>query len=109
MNSGQLEKFQKTAGYLVAKRLSNGEYKLNAHVNGDGGGLFGADVGFFAGKLAVHFIAHSAILIAGACTGPAAPATIASLELTFMPFIESTSNVVGIGSAIVVGTATGPV
>lgn len=38
MNSDQLAQFQRAAGYIVAKRLSNGEYKLRARVNGDGGG-----------------------------------------------------------------------
>lgn len=109
MNSEQLAQFQRAAGYIVAKRLSNGEYKLRARVNGVGGGILGAEVGFFAGKFAVHFVAHGAILIVGACTGPAAPATIAALECTFMPFIEATSNVAAIGTAIVVATATGPV
>lgn len=37
MNPYQLQVFQKTFGFIIAKRLSNGEYKLNTHVNGDGG------------------------------------------------------------------------
>lgn len=37
MNPYQLNTFQKTAGFLIAKRLSNGEYKLDARVKGSGG------------------------------------------------------------------------
>lgn len=37
MNPYQLHKFQEVAGFLIAKRLSNGEYKLDARIKGSGG------------------------------------------------------------------------
>lgn len=72
-------------------------------------GLFGATFGTYAGKFLVHFVAHSAILVAGAMTGPAAPATISALEATFLPTIEAASNVGAIVGGILCATATGPV
>jgi hypothetical protein len=88
---------------------SNGDYIVRPVIELKGGGIGGANVGFFAGKFAVHFVAHSVIAVVSLATGPAAGPTALSLEATFMPWIESTSNIVACGTAILVGTATGPV
>ncbi len=74
-----------------------------------GGGVWGWMAGAYAGKFITHFVCHGAIFIIGGCTGPAAPATIAALELTFLPTIEAASTVVALTCGIVGGVATGPV
>lgn len=90
-------------------KMDNGDYALHAHGRLRGGGAGGATAGVYIGKFAVHFVAHGTILLISACTGPAAPATAASLELTFLPAIEAASNVGAIAGGIIGGVATGPV
>ena len=104
-----LANFLSQDGYVQVQRKSDGQFVLDAQFRLNGGGAGGAAFGCYFGKFVVHFVAHSVILIAGACTGLAAPATITSLELTFLPLIEATSNVVGLGCGIAAGVATGPI
>ncbi len=96
-------------GKFKVSKLDNGEYVVRSHGALKGSGVLGATGGFYFGKFIVHLIGHSAILVAGVCTGPAAPATIAALEATFLPVIEAASNVVGLGCGVAAGVATGPV
>jgi hypothetical protein len=95
-------------GYLKLNRSSDGTYNLDLDFRILGGGTGGATVGFYAGKFATHFVAHGTILVVSSLTGPAAPATAASLEATFLPWIEATSNTIGIGCGILGGIFTGP-
>ncbi|MCL4275979.1 MAG: hypothetical protein KJZ77_19055 [Anaerolineales bacterium] len=95
--------------YISVSQYSNGDYKLKLNGRLNGGGLIGANVGFYAGKFAVHFIGHGTIAIVSACTGPAAAVTAASLEATFLPVIEGASNIVGLAAGIGLSVATGPV
>jgi hypothetical protein len=108
MNREQLKKFQQK-GLISVNQADNGEFSLKAGAKLRGGGPGGATIGAYVGKFLVHFVAHGTILIVGACTGPAAPATIASLEATFLPTIEAASNVGAIAGGIIGGVATGPV
>jgi len=109
-----LGKFIAADNYLKLSELNNVngsvDYKLDACSRLRGGGLTGAWLGAIAGKAVVHFVGHGAILLAGACTGPAMPVTVAALEAALLPtVIEPASNVAAIAGGIAGGVATGPV
>lgn len=96
-------------GLIKVTKCNDGAYVLRQQGNIKGGGAAGATAGAYIGKFLVHFIGHGTILIIGACTGPAAPATIAALEATCLPAIEAASNVGAIAGGVIGGVATGPV
>lgn len=79
MTPEQLDTFQKTAGFLVAKRLSNGEYKLDAHVKGLGGGPYTASLFYWATKTLCYGTALAATGAAVVSTGGAAGAISGAL------------------------------
>jgi len=108
VNKANLAMFMKR-GRLSAHKTNDGTYVLRGHVNGLGGGPTGAMIGSYLGKFTVHFLGHGAMLIAAACTGPAAPATFAALEATFIGPLEAASNVGAVGGMIIGAVATGPV
>lgn len=94
---------------IKVSQLSNNDYKLSLQGGLKGGGIFGANAGFFTGKFLTHLAGHGTILLISACTGPASPAVFAALEATFAAPIEAASNVVGISVGIAGAVATGPV
>lgn len=95
---------------LKLKKFDNGEYRVEAAGGLKGGGILGAWAGSILGKAIVHFVGHGTILLIGACTGPAAPATIYALEAALLPtVIEPASNIAAIGMGVAAGVATGPV
>ena len=96
-------------GYLSVNQMNDGEFSLKAHNRLNGGGVVGAVIGAFVGKAAVSLVGHGAIVIAGALTGPACPATIIVLESWFGPAIELASIKGAIAGGIALGVATGPV
>ncbi|MCX5925173.1 MAG: hypothetical protein NT124_02660 [Candidatus Dependentiae bacterium] len=104
----QLAAFVKQDGRLIVHKIGN-DYGVKMGGNLKGGGIIGANIGFYAGGFLVRFVGHGAILVAAALTGPAAPATAAALEATFLPLIESTALVASAGCAIGLAVATGPV
>ena len=89
--------------------IENGNYKIDALMGLKGGGVFGANFGFWFGKFIVHFLSHGAIAIISAFTGPASYVTALSLEGTFITGIETASNVSAVACGIFFGTLTGPV
>lgn len=89
--------------------LGNGEYAVRPHFGLKGGGVLGANIGFFTAKFIVYFIGHGAIMIVATCTGGAVLPTAAALEGTFLPVIEKISNVAAIGTSIAIAAFTGPV
>lgn len=97
-------------GYLSINKI-NEENQYSLKLNGRllGGGVVGANVGFWIGRLGTSFLGHGAILVAGALTGPAAPATILALEGSFGFYIESTANAAGLAGGILGAVITGPV
>ena len=114
MDAGQLLKFLAAGCKIRASRYSNGDYILRAFVPGKGGGQGGFTVGFWIGKTLVHGAFHSVVIItAGAVSlvaTPAVGAVVAStMESTMLPFVEATSNVIGLGCAIGLAVETGPV
>ncbi len=90
-------------------QLLNGEYKVHACGELKGGGVGGATFGVYAGKLAVSFVGHGALLVVSALAGPAQPAAYLALESTFGAAIEVASTAAAIGCGIAVGVGTGPV
>lgn len=108
ISSEKLEKFL-DVGYVSLSQMSDGQYSLQAHVRGNGGGPGGATAGFYLGKFLTHFVGHGTIFIVACCTGPAFPVTLASLEATFAVPIEAASNVVALGTGIAGAVVTGPV
>lgn len=96
-------------GSFYLNQANTGEYTLKSVANLKGGGIAGAAVGAKLGMFIVHFLGHGAILIAGACTGPAMPATILALEATFGPSIVVAGKAGAIAGGIIGGVSTGPV
>lgn len=98
-----------SVGKIKLSRGNDGSFMCRSHIDGKGGGVLGFWGGFFTGKFVTHFVCHGAILLAGACTGPAAPATIAALEATFFLPIGVAANTVGATTGMALAVATGPV
>lgn len=98
-----------SGGYLKVDRSINGDYKLDYNARLKGGGILGAKIGFWAGKLFVHGLGHLVMFGVSSLTGLAAPATMLALRATFLVPLEAASNVVGLGCGIAAGAATGPV
>lgn len=109
ISKDQLVKILATGAYLSVNKMEENTYslKLNARLNGGGAG--GAVVGFYVGRFLTHFVAHGTILIVSACTGPAAPATFAALEATFLPHIAVAAEAGALAGGMIGAVATGPV
>lgn len=108
INKKQLKAFLES-GYLTINQMEDGEYKLLAKIRVKGSGPIGAAIGACIGKVAVSVAGHGAIVLVGALTGPAAPATIIALEALFGPAIEGASMAGAVAGGIALGVATGPV
>jgi hypothetical protein len=94
-------------GKFRVSKFNSGEYRIESIGELNGGGPGGATIGFYVGKFLTHFVGHGVIQIAAVCSGPAYLVTLTSLEATFGPGIEAASNVVGLGTGILGGVATG--
>lgn len=108
MSVQQLQKFQQK-GRIAVRQCDNGDYVLAAAAVTKGGGILGANAGFWIANFAFRFVCHTGIAIAAACTGPAAPITWAALEGTLAAPIEAGAAAAGIAGGVVGGVATGPV
>ncbi|KIX85660.1 hypothetical protein KG892_01300 [Vermiphilus pyriformis] len=112
MKPEHLKKFI-TCGYIKVKRFEDGCYALESRIRGEGGGILGANVGFWTGKFITHLVAQTGIAIA--TTGvaivcpPAATPFFYAAQATIAPAVEAASNVVGLGIGIVGAATTGPV
>lgn len=108
-----IRKFLSQNNYLKVKQNERNEFSIESGVRGLGGGAGGFTAGFFVGKFLTHAVGQG--LIQGVTAGvavvfpPAAPSVELALQATFLPVIESTSNAIGMGCAIALGAATGPV
>lgn len=113
MSNEQLEAFIQHNNYIAIKKMSNGEWIARAFVRGNGGGVIGAQVGFWGAKGAVHAIGHGSIWLIAGGVGMINPfagaATGYFLEGTLGWAIEGASNIAGISAGIALATATGPV
>jgi hypothetical protein len=110
-NRNALVKF-KDAGYIRINKLEDGKYELAAKVRGEGGGPGGATAGVVVGKFLTYTIGYGLLNLvaapAAAASGPLAPGVQVGANLVAAPFIESASNVVGIGCGIIGAILTGP-
>lgn len=110
----KLAKFATAGAYLQLNKFENSsDYTLRLNGRLNGGGLLGANAGFYTGKFLVNLAGHGTIVIISAGTaivgGPAAGlAMAAALEKTFALPIEAASNVVGLGTGIAGAVVTGP-
>jgi hypothetical protein len=96
-------------GKFYLSRYQEGEYKISSHGSLNGGGIGGATAGFYIGKALTHVVGHGAIQLVAICTGPGYFVTVTALEGILAVPIETASNVVGLGTGILGGTASGPV
>lgn len=102
-------------GLLALQKQHNNIFP-SQHVNYPlpGGGVAGANAGFWTGKFAVHLAAQGTyLLIAGGVSLVATPATglavYNALQYTCAPVVEASSNAVGLSLGLATGVATGPV
>jgi len=90
MTNDQLIKFlNEDNGNIRVGQFSNGEFKLDRHVYGKGGGALGAAVGVVAGTAVVQGVAHGTIWTIAACTGPFVFYVGYALEAACAPAIAS--------------------
>lgn len=111
-NKKTLKKFQKV-GYLSVKQMSDGEFSLTANTRLLGGGVGGATAGFWIGRFVTQTIGYGIVAIVALPALAGGPfvysGVVMGLAGTCAPLIESASNVVAIGTAVIGGTITGPV
>jgi len=93
--------------------LGNGDILVKPQIGLNGGGPGGATAGFYVGKFTVHLIAQGGIMaVSGVVsligTPAAGAATFVALEKTVGPAVEVASNVVGLGTGVLGGGASGP-
>jgi len=106
----EIKDFQKIGkGYFAITQMGDGQFELKVLERVRGGGAGGAAIGFYIGRFGTYFVAHGAILIVSALSGPLAPATFAGLEACFAPQIEAASQVASLAGGIIGAVATGPV
>ena len=96
-------------GYFAVNQTNDGSFTLRALPREEGGGVLGAVIGAFVGKMAVSVVGHGTLLIIAGLTGPAAPATYLALESAFGAQIELASVKGAIAGGMIGGVATGPV
>lgn len=102
-------KFAAMGGKFKVTKSEDGEYAVIAQIGLLGGGIGGANAGFWLSKGLTYFVGYGAITAISFFTGPAAPATFKTLSLLAGPAIESVSNAAAIGGGLLGGMATGPV
>lgn len=99
-------------GYVSVNQLSNGDYKLNAHVRGQGGGPLGASVGGWLGWTLTHVVCHGIIHLG--CRGadlvvPGSGATAeVGLHAAAQPYIFGAAKVVALNTGMIGAIFTGP-
>ncbi len=96
-------------GVIRVKGFNNGEFRLEKHVYGDGGGAIGAFAGIIIGKASVSFLGHGTILALSFLTGPAQPAALLAMESVAGPYIEAASVHAAAVCGIAGAALTGPV
>ena len=111
MNTKQVEKFQ-NRGYIQVKKNDRNQFSLTSQVRARGGGAGGATAGFWIGRFAAQTVGYGIVAVAALPALAAGPfaysVAVMGLAGTCAPMIESTSHAVAIGTAIILGTATGP-
>ncbi len=110
MDNNQLTRFLNDGhGVIKMSQFSNGEFKLDRHVYGKGGGLAGFWIGATLGKVVVSTVGYGTIGLISAACGPAGIYVGPALTTVLVPYIESAGVY---GAAVVgmnLGASTGPV
>lgn len=110
LNDKQLTAFLNDGhGFIKADQFTNGDFKLDMHVRGNGGGALGAAVGVIGGKAAVYGVSYGLIHLVGICTGPFYPATVGALTGVLAAPIEAASTHAAAVCGLAGAVATGPV
>lgn len=110
ISSENLAKLLAADTYLKVDKMSDvEEYTIKLMGRVRGGGVAGAAIGFWVGRVGTYAVFGTGILIASALTGPAAPATFYALAGSLAPVVASTAEVVALGGGMVGAVATGPV
>lgn len=109
ISSVNLKKFlAEHDGYVKIQKDDEGDFHLEAFLRLRGGGILGANVGWYVGKFAVYGVSYGALGLVAACTGPGFKVVFPALIKTFAAPIEYASNVAACGTAIASAAATGP-
>jgi hypothetical protein len=110
MNDEQLTNFLNGGnGVIKVDRFTNGEFKLDMHVRGNGGGFGGAWLGVVVGQNLVRALVYGPIWIIAGCSGPAAPVVGTFLTGCAAPFVEPVALVAGAVGGMAGMAVTGPV
>lgn len=99
--------------YIRVKQMSDGNYSLQLCGRLLGGGIAGAQIGFWGGKFLTHFAIQSGVALATGvvfiiCPPAAAPFCMAVKKTIAFP-AEALSNQVGLACGIAGAVTTGPV
>lgn len=106
---GLKELFSETDCYIRVQKKSDGQYALEAQYRLNGGGVLGAKIGSWIGKVTVYALGYGTISLISAATGPLAKGTFMTLTKFCAGPIESASNIAAIGCGIYLSVQTGPV
>ncbi len=110
MNNKQLTSFLNGGhGVIKADQFANGEFKLDMHVRGNGGGFLGAAVGVVVGQNLVRALTYGPIWIIAGFAGPAAPVVGTFLTGCAAPFVEPVALTAGAVGGMAGMAATGPI
>lgn len=110
MDNEQLTTFLNQGhGVIKAYQFTNGDYKLDMHVRGNGGGALGAAVGLVAGTAVVQGLAHGTIWTIAACTGPFVFFVGYGLEAACAPAIHTATIYAAAVGGMTGAVATGPI
>ncbi len=96
MNNEQLTAFLNEGhGVIKADQFTNGDFKLDAHVRGEGGLAIGAAIGVVVGQNLVRALTYGPIWIIAGFSGPAAPVVGTFLTGCAAPFVEPAALTAG--------------
>lgn len=110
MDDEQLTHFLNSGnGVLKINRFTNGEFKLDRHVRGNGGGFAGFWIGATLGKVVVSTVGYGTIGLISMAAGPGAPFAATAMTTLLAPYIEGASVYAAAVGGMALGAATGPV
>lgn len=111
LSKDQFKGFLKNGGYLWLSKNDQDDYFVEAKMRGLGGGIGGANAGFWAGKFLTYLVVHGAIAIVTvpvSIVNPIAGAALhGSIYSTISIPVEAVSNTVGLAAGLAGGVATG--
>lgn len=110
MNDEQLTHFLNNGhGVIMVNKFTNGEFELDTHVRGNGGGFGGAWLGVVVGQNLVRAVTYGPIWIVCGLAGPAGIPAAIMLQGIAAPFVEPAALVGGAVGGMAGMAATGPV